>query len=84
MDLKHEGVTFNATYNATLTEDDFVANGLRDGLYSNFDEAARIKLLKDAYKNIKEAVTPAVAVPPAEAETNTATSGKGSKKSDKE
>lgn len=52
-DLKFEGITFNATHNATLTEDEFVKNGIRDGQFTGDKQEA---LLKEAYKQIKAAV----------------------------
>lgn len=59
MDVKFEGVSFNADYNSKLTEKEFVENGIRDGQFEKFAEADRPKMLKDAYKAIKDAMAPA-------------------------
>jgi hypothetical protein len=55
MDLKFEGVTFNATYNATLTEDEFVKAGKENGLFPGDNQEAK---LREAHKAIKGAVEP--------------------------
>jgi hypothetical protein len=60
MDLKFEGVTFNATYNATLTEDDFVKAGKENGTFAGDNQE---QLLRQAHQAIKTAVTPAAEKP---------------------
>ena len=55
MDLKFEGVTFNATYNATLSEDDFVKAGIENGMFAGDTQEAK---LRQAHQAIKAAVAP--------------------------
>jgi hypothetical protein len=59
MDLKFEGVTFNATYNASLTEDDFVKAGQENGTFAGETQEAK---LRQAHQAIKAAVAPAAEV----------------------
>lgn len=62
MDLKFEGVNFNVDYNAGLTEEDFVKAGKENETFKKFGENEE-KMLKDAYKAIKEAKNPPAPAP---------------------